>query len=132
MVGGLGKLGKAALLMATPNLRAPTTVTGKTAVASLTAGLTSVLVNAASSNKVLKVNTVRAANVAAAAVTVDIAHFRGAVLTYLLKGGAVDAGKTLITTDKNEYIYLEEGDELRAKASAGASIDLTINYEEIG
>jgi len=49
----------------------------------------------------------------------------------LLKGGAVDAGRTLITTDKNEYIYLEEGDEVKAKASAGTSIDLTINYEEI-
>ena len=51
--------------------------------------------------------------------------------TYLIKGGSIDAGKTLITTDKNEYIYLEEGDEIQAKASAATSIDLTINYEEI-
>jgi NADPH-dependent ferric siderophore reductase len=117
--------------MAAPNLRSPATVTGKTATAALTTSLSTVLQNAASSGKVLKVNTVRAANVAAATVTVDIAHHRGIATTYLIKGGSVDSGKTLITTDKNEYIYLEEGDELQAKASAGTSIDLTINYEEI-
>lgn len=117
--------------MAAPNLKAPSAVTGKTATAALTTSLTGVLTNAAASGKVLKVNTVRAANVAAGSITVDIAHYRGTTTTYLLKGGSVDAGKTLITTDKNEYIYLEEGDELRAKASAGTSIDLTINYEEI-
>lgn len=117
--------------MAAPNLRAPSAVTGKTATAALTTSLTAVLANAAASGKVLKVNTVRAANVAAGSINVDIAYFRGAAVTYLIKGGTVDAGKTLITTDKNEYIYLEEGDELHAKASAGTSIDLTINYEEI-
>lgn len=117
--------------MAAPNLKSPSAVTGKTATAALTTSLAAVLSNAAASGKVLKVNTVRAANVAASSITVDIAHYRGSTTTYLLKGGSVDAGKTLITTDKNEYIYLEEGDELKAKASAGTSIDLTINYEEI-
>jgi hypothetical protein len=80
---------------------------------------------------VLKVNTIRAANVGAGAVTVDIAVRRGATTSYLLKGGAIDAGKTLIVTDKNEYVYLEEGDDLQAKASAATSVDLTVNYEEI-
>lgn len=117
--------------MAPPNLRSPVTVTGKTAAAALTTSLTDVLANAGGSGKVLKVNTIRAANVAAGVITADIAHSRGATVTYLLKGGSIDAGKTLITTDKNEYIYLEEGDSLKAKASADASIDLTINYEEI-
>ena len=117
--------------MAAPNLRSPSTVTGKTAPAALTTSLATVLTNAAASGKVLKVNTVRAANVAAGAVTVDIALVRSGTTTYLLKGGSIDAGKTLITTDKNEYIYIEEGDELQAKASANTSIDLTVNYEEI-
>ena len=117
--------------MAAPNLRSPTTVTGKTAPASLTTTLAAVLSNAAASGQVLKLNTIRAANVGPTAVTVDVALYRGSTTSYLLKGGTVDAGKTLIATDKNEYIYLEEGDELRAKASAGTSIDLTINYEAI-
>lgn len=117
--------------MAAPNLRSPTAVIGKTATAALTTTLTGVLTNAVDSGKVLKVNTVRAANVSGLVISVDIAHYRGTTTTYLLKGGSVDASKTLITTDKNEYIYLEEGDELQAKASADTSIDLTINYEEI-
>lgn len=118
--------------MAAPNLRSPATVTGKTAPVALITTLVDVLSNAAGSSKVLKINTIRAANVAAAAVTVDIAIYRaGIILCYLLKGGTVDAGKTLIVTDKNEYIYLEENDYLRAKSSAATSVDLTINYEEI-
>lgn len=117
--------------MAAPNLRSPATVTGKTATAALTTTLSAVLSNGASSGKVLKVNTIRVANVAGSAITVDIAHYRGSTTTYLIKGGSIDSGKTLITTDKNEYIYLEEGDDIRAKASAATSLDLTINYEEI-
>lgn len=225
--------------MAAPNLRSPTTVTGKTELVGLTTSLGAVLSNGLSSGKVLKVNTVRAANISASNATVDLAlvrtnpalavtrsqtsttnnslagdvgvgilgsgftywhkndasnaeNYTGTVLeylvgaslpvsvlitvdgtpttveiqgivddpayvrldhsgftttsgvagstwvlslpgltSYLLKGGAIDAGKTLITTDKNEYVYLEEGDGIHAKASASDSIDLTINYEEI-
>lgn len=117
--------------MAAPNLRAPATVTGKTAVAALTSSLSTVLGNGVASAQLLKVNTIRAANVVASSTTVDIAHVRGATTTYLLKGGTVDAGKTLITTNKDEYLYLEEGDQLQARASSNASIDLTVNYEEI-
>ena len=117
--------------MAAPNLRAPTAVTGKTALATLTTSLASVVTNAAASGKVLKINTIRAANTAGSAVTVDAAILRGATTCYLIKGGSVDSGKTLIVTNKDEYIYLEEDDILQAKAAAGTSIDLTINYEEI-
>jgi hypothetical protein len=117
--------------MAPPNLKSPATITGKTELAALTTSLASVLSNAASSGKVLKVNTIRAANIAADQVTVDVAVVRSSTTVYLIKGAVVGAGKTLITTDKNEYIYLEEGDAIHAKSSAATSIDLTINYEEI-
>lgn len=117
--------------MPAPNLRSPTTVIGKTKIAQLSTGLADVLENTAGSNKVLKVNTIRTANIGVTDVTVDIAIFRSSVTRYLLKGGTVSAGKTLIVTDKNEYIYLEEGDVLQAKSSAGTSIDITVNYEEI-
>lgn len=117
--------------MAAPNLKSPAVVTGKTALSSLSTSLSSVVSNSAASGKVLKVNTIRAANVSASQVTVDIAIVRSSSTFYLIKGVAIDTGKTLITTDKNEYIYLEEGDAIQAKASASTSIDLTINYEEI-
>lgn len=117
--------------MAAPNLRYPTVVTGKTTLATLSVTLTSVLANGASSGMVLKLNTIRAANTSGGTVNVDIAVVRGAATYYLIKGGAIDSGKTLITTNKEEYIYLEEGDDLKAKASAGTSVDFTVNYEEI-
>lgn len=117
--------------MAAPNLRAPTTVTGKTVLQALTTSLADVLENTAASNKSLKVNAIRAANKSASTVTVDIAVIRSSSTFYLIKDGSITAGKTLITTDKNEYLYLEEGDKIQAKASAGTSVDLTMSYEEI-
>lgn len=118
--------------MAAPNLRFPNTITGKTVPYAVTGTLASVLANAASSGQLLKVNTVRCANVdGAAAASLDLTLYRSSTHTYLIKGVAIDAGKALIVSDKNEYIYLEEGDALYAKASAAGDLELTINYEEI-
>lgn len=226
--------------MAAPNLLSPTTVTGKTATAELGTSLATIIQNPASSGKVLKINTVRAANIAVSATTADLIlvrsstvasvtrtrdvtatndvtngevgtnilgsgytywhknnsggtnNYTGTVLEslvngsfpitvsisnagtpvsvvvtgvqdnptyvrldhptftsatgntgdtwilsfpdtsrYLLKGGSIDSGKTLIATDKNEYIYLEEGDQIKALSSSASSIHLTVNYEEI-
>lgn len=116
--------------MAAPNLLSPTTVTGKTAIAALTTSLVAIIDNPAASGKVLKVNTIRAANITGSAVTISVCHHRSQH-NYLLKDGALEAAKTLIVTDKNEYIYLEEGDQLMASSSTGSSVHLTINYEEI-
>jgi hypothetical protein len=119
--------------MAAPNLRSPGTVTGKTALASAASTLSSVLANDASSGKVLKLNTIRAANVdsGGAAVSLDLTFYRGSTHRYLIKDVSVGTAKALIVSDKNEYVYLEEGDSLYAKASSTSGIDLSINYEEI-
>lgn len=117
--------------MAAPNLKTPTTITGKTAVYACTASLASALSNGASSNKVLKVNVVRAANLTTGIATVDITVFRSAADTYIIKNASVAPGASLVLLDKNEYLYLEEGDALRANANAISTIDLTIHYEEI-
>jgi len=114
--------------MAAPNLRSPTVVTGRSSLVHLGASLAAVLSNPAASGKVLKVTTMRAANVGTLSAVLEIAHSRSPDTVYLLKGGTVDSGKALIATDKNEYHYLEESDELLAK---GSGIDLTISYEEI-
>lgn len=118
--------------MAAPNLLSPTTITGKTAHAQLTDTLTAVLTNSAASGLVLKVNTIRTANLTGSSLTVDVVHNDGSTDYYVIKNGAIAGSSTLVINDKNEYIYLEEGDTLKAKASAATSIDLTINYEEIG
>lgn len=119
--------------MTAPNLKTPTTIVGKTAVASAATTLTAVLDNAAASGKLLKINTIRAANVdsGAAAVAIDVSIFRSSTHRYLIKNAAVSTAKALVVTDRNEQVYLEEGDSIYAKAATSSGIDLTINYEEI-
>lgn len=117
--------------MAAPNLRSPSTITGKTATYAVTTSLAAVLSNAAASNKLLKVNTVRAANISGSDATLELSLYRGSTHTYLVKGASIATGKVLVASNKDEYIYLEEGDALYAKAGAVSSIELTVNYEEI-
>lgn len=117
--------------MAAPNLRSPVSVVGKTTPVSLGTSLAAVLSNPAESGLVLKVNTIRASNISAAAATFSIALVRGASTVYLLKDGSVSKGTALIASDKNEYLYLEEGDSLQASASGVDTIHLTINYEQV-
>jgi hypothetical protein len=117
--------------MAAPNLRSPVSVIGKTEAVSLGTTLAAVISNAAESGLVLKVNAVRASNISTTAATVSIALVRGASTIYFLKSGSVSAGTSLIASDKNEYIYLEEGDALHASASDVDKVHLTVNYEAV-
>lgn len=118
--------------MAAPNLKQPTTITGKTATYSCTSSLASALSNAAASGKVLKVNTIRAANIdATSAFSVDITVYRSSTHTYIANAISVPVSSTLLVLSKEEYLYLEEGDAIYAKANTSGKIDLTISYEEI-
>jgi hypothetical protein len=117
--------------MAAPNLKQPTTITGKTAVYSCTASLASALANGASSNQLLKVNVVRACNLTSSSGSVDLTVYRSSTHSYIGKSLSVPPESSLVLLDRNEYLYLEEGDALYAKANAVSTIDLTIHYEEI-
>ena len=117
--------------MAAPNLRDPVNITGKTALYSATATLAGTITNGPTSNKLLKVNVIRAANLTNAAASVDVTVFRSAAHTYVIKAATVAPNTSLVVLDKNEYLYLEEGDALYAKANAISTLDLTIHYEEI-
>ena len=117
--------------MAAPNLKTPTTIIGKTAGYAVTTSLAAALSNSAASGKVFKVNVVRAANLTTGIATIDLTVFRSATDTYIIKSASVAPNSSLVLIDKNEYLYLEEGDALRADANAVSTIDLTIHYEEI-
>jgi hypothetical protein len=117
--------------MAAPNLKQPVTITGKTAVYSCTASLASALSNGAASGKVLKVNVVRASNLTTNIANVDVTVYRSSAHSYISKTANVAPGGLLVVVDKNEFIYLEEGDAIYAKANATSTIDLTITYEDI-
>jgi len=117
--------------MAAPNLRTPQIVTGRTALYSVTTTLASALTNASNSSLLLKVNVIRAANLTTGTASIDITVFRSSAHTYVIKTATVAPNTSLVILDKNEYLYLEEGDALHAKANAASTVDLTIHYEQI-
>lgn len=117
--------------MAAPNLKTPLTITGKTAVYACTATLAQALQNPAASNKVFKINTLRAVNVTTNAAVIDISIYRGTTHTYIAKNMTVPPGSAVLVLDRDEYAYLEEGDAIWADANAISTVDLTIHYEEV-
>lgn len=118
--------------MAAPNLRNPVSVTGKTARYAVTASLANALANAAASGKSLKINSVYAANVDGVnSADISLSIYNGTTDTYLAKTIPVPADSTQILVTREAYFYLEEGDSLRAQASAVSDIELVIGYEEI-
>ena len=118
--------------MAAPNLASPTTITAKTARYAVTASLAAALTNAAASGKVLKMNSIFCANVDGTnAADISLSIYNGSTDTYLAKTIEVPAGATQILSSKDTYFYLEEGDSIRALASAASDLELVIGYEEI-
>lgn len=121
--------------MAAPNLKSPatiTTVTGKTIGYAVTTTMAAALSNAASSGKVLKVNSVYCANVdGAAAADISLQVWDGTTGFELAHTIAVQADTTQVLVTREAYIYLEEGQSLRAQASVAGDLELIISYEEI-
>lgn len=118
--------------MAAPNLKAPTTITGRTARYAVTASLANALANSAASGKVLKINSIFCANVDGVnAADISVSVYNGTTDFYIAKTITVPADATQILSTKETYFYLEEGDSIRALASAASDLELIIGYEEI-
>jgi hypothetical protein len=118
--------------MAAPNLKSPTTITGKTARYAVTTSLANALANSAASNKVLKINSIFCANVDGVnAADISVSIYDGSTDRYIARTIAVPADATQVLSTKETYFYLEEGDSIRALASAASDLELVIGYEEI-
>ena len=119
--------------MAAPNLVSPTTINGKSDIFKIsTTNETSVLSNASSSGKALKVNSVFAANVSSNNnVYVDLYIFRSSVKYYLAYQVYVPYAASQVLVRKDTYVYLEEGDALYFKSDLANGADVIISYEEI-
>jgi hypothetical protein len=118
--------------MAAPNLKSPTTILGRTARYAVTTSLANALANSAASGKVLKINSIFCANVDGTnAADISVSIYDGTTDFYIAKTIAVPADATQVLSTKETYFYLEEGDSLRALASAASDLELVIGYEEI-
>jgi len=115
--------------MAAPNIVNTTTITGKTALVRLTnSTATTVLANGASSNKVLKLAGVLAANTEGTSVNVafDLYITRSSVDYYLAKNITIPALAAY------EACVKEEGDTLMAKSgNSSGYIHVLVAYEDI-
>jgi len=123
--------------MTAPNIVNVATITGKTATVALSTTNATVLVNnAASSNKVFKINMIQVANVDgtnSCDVTVDVhSQDDGAGTAYsLVSTASVAADSSLVVLDKNTAIYLEEDKSITATAGTASDLEVIVSYEEI-
>jgi hypothetical protein len=123
--------------MTAPNIVNVSTITGITSKVALSSTSQTTLVsNAASSNKVFKINMIQVANVDgtnACDVTVDVhsAASGGGTAYSLVATASVPADSALVALDKNTAIYLEENTSITATASAANDLEVLVSYEEI-
>jgi len=119
--------------MAAPNIVNVATITGKTAVLALSATTqTSLLSNAAASNKVLKVNSLTVSNVnATTSADITVVLKRSSTDYALANTITVPAKSSLVVISKQNAIYLEEGDALHCTASVANYFQVVCSYEDI-
>lgn len=118
--------------MAAPNLLAPTTLLGKTAVLAVTTTPTAIVTNAPSSGKVLMVGSLSVSNVDGttdADITIDV--FRSSTATHIGKTISITQNQTLLVITKDMEVWLEEGDSLRLTSSANGDLEAVLTYKEI-
>ena len=120
--------------MTAPNLVNVTTITGKIDGHALTtdaisASGSNVLTCAA--DKLIKINSIIVANVdGSSSVDIDVAvNLSGDARFYLAKTVALPADSTLVVIGKDSPIYLEENDELEARADVASDAELVVSYE---
>lgn len=121
--------------MAAPNIVGVNTITGKSVAVGLgTTALVGILTNTANSNKVFKINTIRASNVDginSADISVGFSTVGAATTQYIARTISVPADAALLVVDKTASFYLEENQQIIAQASAANDIDMFISYEDI-
>ena len=123
--------------MTAPNIVNVSTITGKTDQIALSSTSATVLLsNAASSGKVVKVNTIIVANVDATNacdVTVDLhsAAAGGGTAFSIVSTASVAADSSLVALDKSTAIYLEEDMSITVTAGTANDLEVIVSYEEI-
>ena len=122
--------------MAAPNIIGASIINGKTAGANLTATTaTSILNNAASSGKCLKINVLNVSNYTSTSANVTISYYSAASLSgnafNIVGRTTVPGNSTLNVIDKTSQYYLEENTSLGAPADTANVFHVTCSYEDV-
>jgi len=119
--------------MAAPNIVNVSSIYGRTTGGTLNTSTTTNYLQCPS-NKVLKVNTIIISNIDGtndASATCFFYDSSASSNRSLATTINVPADSTLIVLSKDTSIYLEEGDQIRAGASANSDLSIVISYEEL-
>jgi hypothetical protein len=123
--------------MANPNIVNVASILGENSSTSLTStSATSIVSNAASSGKVLKINTLIVSNVDGTnACDITINKYSAAALGgsafAIASTVSVPADASLIVIDKTTSIYLKENESIGATAGTASDLIVTCSWEEI-
>jgi len=121
--------------MAAPNLQSPTTINGKTASANLSATTeTTLLTNAASSGKALRVKSITVANVnTSATADVTLRYYTAASGGTAFPVGpiTIPAGGAVVLVGTENPLWLEEDRRLTVQASAANYLTVLCSYEDV-
>lgn len=121
--------------MAAPNLNAPTTINGKTTAVNLSATTeTTLLTNAASSGKALRVKNITVSNTNTAGTadcTLRYYSAASAGTAYAFPTITVPASGSIILIGAENPLWLEEDRRLTVQASAANYLSVICSYEDI-
>ena len=122
--------------MAAPNIVNVTSIVGNSLSVAVGTSATQLASNAASSNKVFKINSIVVANIDgtnAADITVNIysEDDLGGTPLAIVSTISVPADASLIVTDKTTTFYLLENQSIGAIAGTAGDLVATISFEEI-
>lgn len=119
--------------MTAPNIAGLSTITGKSVGIAVGTSATDLVANAASSNKVFKINSLVISNVDGTnTASIRVVLQKNAANDYdLAKNIDVPAETTLIVISKETQIYLEENDKIYCIAGATNDLQAICSYEEI-
>ena len=117
--------------MANPNIVNVTTITGKTALASLSTVTSNVIVNTGGSSTIDKLNNIILTNYTASSVSANVVINRSSTIYYVGGNVVIPSYSTLILLGKDTALYLEEGDTLQANVSTNSSVSIAASYEII-
>jgi len=121
--------------MAAPNMLSPSSIYPKTTGLILNStSETNILVNAASSNKTIRVQSLYAANIdGSTAADISLKWYDSATTGsgYAIANTiSVPADATVVLLAADSYIWLEEDRRLTVQASASGDISVVCSYEE--
>lgn len=118
--------------MANPNIVNVSSIYGNIKGVGLTTNTSSGILTCGA-GKIIKINAATAAGIGTDETDITVSVYdSSASSSYYIAGNIpVPANSTFVVIGKDNTIYLNESDEIRAGASADSSLDFVISYEEI-